>query len=134
MPTLANSTTKIGNNSDQQKRCTTPVTVTFFGHNNDSGRLEKVLLNQQQPLSLPSTNMDSLESDSNLSSPTNPSNPFVTLMESTNPFQGINPFIDSGGVNNPFRGQEVVETGNEVDESIKVGHRGRCICNVLFCV
>ncbi|XP_044260474.1 band 4.1-like protein 5 isoform X1 [Tribolium madens] len=103
-------------NNDDKKRCATPVTVTFFGHN-DSGKLEKVMLNnhEKQPLSLLST--DSQISDSESSASTNNSNPFATyLTAETNPFQGLNPFL----TNNPFRSEEEKdEEKSEVDESIK---------------
>lgn len=61
-PVITNSilkATKHTDNADSneptQKRCVTPVTVTYFGHN-DHGKLEKVIIpssdNKQQPLSL----------------------------------------------------------------------------------
>ncbi|KRT83910.1 hypothetical protein AMK59_4717, partial [Oryctes borbonicus] len=109
-----------------QKRCTTPVTVTFFGHS-ERGKLEKVMITgpenkNKQPLSLLSTNGDidteslfnSLNFVDNLSrdakSPTKVlspsfikdtnSNPFVNfnLENNTNPFHESNPFLTS----NPF--------------------------------
>lgn len=60
---------------ESTKRCTTPVTVTFFGHS-DRGKLEKVILpslenKKQQPLSLltNSSDVESSENDLNSLSP-----------------------------------------------------------------
>jgi hypothetical protein len=122
-PVITNSvlkSPKLDNELTDRKRCATPVTVTFFGHN-DSGKLEKVMLNtgDKQPLSLLSTT-DSQVSDGESSVSTNNSNPFATYTpESTNPFQGPpNPFFLA---NNPFRNEEerVDDNGSEADGSNK---------------
>ncbi|RZC35702.1 band 4.1-like protein 5, partial [Asbolus verrucosus] len=112
---------KLDNEITDQKRCATPVTVTFFGHT-DNGKLEKVMLNTQ-PLSLLST--DSQISDSESSVSTNNSNPFATFMENnTNPFQGFNPFL----ANNPFRNEdERSEDRSEADGPIKVSRWRLCM-------
>lgn len=105
-----NTSPIITDSTAKEKRCTTPVTVTYFGHN-DSGKLEKVFLPSKQPLSLITTDIDLEEhemislSPKNSKSPQqqknvffeeNGNNPFSGYLSETNPFHESNPF-------NPFR-------------------------------
>lgn len=119
---VTNPVLKAEANTDN-KRCTTPVTVTFFGHS-DRGKLEKVILpsleqnKKQQPLSLltNSSDADSSENDLNSLSPknnnnqgvffgennTNSTNPFAHYLTENVPFHESNPFLS----NNPFRNED----------------------------
>ncbi|XP_017776091.1 PREDICTED: uncharacterized protein LOC108562309 [Nicrophorus vespilloides] len=105
----------------ERKRCTTPVTVTFFGQS-DGGKLERVMLSekqgqQQQPLSLINGNCteDLPCFDEALDEPPKSSNPFVTT-PTTNPFHEANPFLSS----NPFQ-MDTIATDSEVDGSLTNG-------------
>lgn len=106
-PIITNSSSKI----IEEKRCTTPVTVTYFGHN-DSGKLEKVVLpsldGKKQPLSLTTTDIDLEENELSSLSPKSLKSPqekrvFFEENGNGNPFVGcLNPFHESNPFN-PFR-------------------------------
>lgn len=139
-PIITNSvlkTPKLTENLESdQKRCATPVTVTFFGQS-DRGKLEKVVLDsKKQPLSLlsNSSDVDCTENEPSslspggrsLKSPADvkgknrdvffadsvSSNPFAKYMTETNPFHDSNPFNPS----NPFRSEENNGTSDGVSE------------------
>lgn len=103
-----NSNHTQNNSQQEQKRCTTPVTVTFFGHN-DKGGLEKCLLDTsndgKQPLSLMSSSSYTEDEENGSSSTNNGPESLTNSEESSNPFlDSTNPFLISNpfGPNNPF--------------------------------
>lgn len=125
-----NSNHTQNNSQQEQKRCTTPVTVTFFGHN-DKGGLEKCLLDTsndgKQPLSLMSSSSYTEDEENGSSSTNNGPESLTNSEESSNPFfDSTNPFLISNpfGSNNPFIVENKV--GVELDvcpEEIEVSYR-----------
>lgn len=97
----------------EPKRCVTPVTVTFFGQNN-----EKLLLNtqddKQQPLSLVSVD-DSLDNSAATSSIESNNNPFLDV---TNPFHILNPFSSTNPFVNDDDQMECIEKTDVTDNGV----------------
>lgn len=130
------SSPKILEETSNQKRCATPVTVTFFGHS-DEGKLEKVVISgpesKNNTLSLLNNNTaesldllsfsdvpNELDSSENvfLGKDISVSNPFAEFNSAdsvTNPFHksNSNPFLS----NNPFRVDEADGTKKQGDAS-----------------
>lgn len=129
------------NSEKTPNRCTTPVTVTFFGHS-DKGKLEKKFLQSpeskgKKALSLAASDIDIEDSESSESTynslETNGEKPKVSNV-SSNPFLNINntnPFHNAFFITNPFKSEDEADSMEKAKDVEEVSTVRFCFCMLL---